>query len=66
MNEHEQSPDRIIIQWTCGCAIYQDRTGKHYDQPGLLCEVIAPHREKVERTTVEGERYREGGGLFDA
>ena len=54
------SPDRIIIQWSCGCAVYQDRTGRKWEQGSMFC-TAATHRAEVVQSTREGEAERQGG-----
>ena len=60
----DESPDQIIISWSCGCSVVRDATGKLYDQPGMFCDTVG-HRAQVVKTSPEGERYREGGRLFE-
>jgi hypothetical protein len=58
--EQANEPDRIIIQWSCGCAVYEDRTGRRWDQESMFCSPET-HRAQVVKTSREGEETRQGG-----
>jgi hypothetical protein len=45
---------RILREYSCGCILYRDDTGKEWTEAGLFCEPVL--HEKRERTQGEPDQ----------